>query len=181
MIDLEAAGNGSKSALLSIGAVLFDPITGETGAEFYQPVLLASSSYYGDMDAPTIEWWMKQPEEARAVFGEEGRITLKESLIVFADWLNEHITDEANRIVWGNGPAYDNVNLANAYKETRLTLPWRYSNDRCVRTMVDLGRRLCNIDPKHDIKIEGTAHNALDDAKHQAAYVSVITQKLAGS
>ena len=46
--------------------------------------------------------------------------------------------------------------------------------------MVDLGRSLRGIDPKKELTIEGTAHNALDDAKFQARYVSEIYMALAG-
>ncbi|EAW9850355.1 3'-5' exoribonuclease, partial [Salmonella enterica subsp. enterica serovar Kentucky] len=34
-------------------------------------------------------------------------------------------------------------------------------------------------DPKRDMPFEGTRHNALDDAIHQAKYVSAIWKKLA--
>jgi len=57
--------------------------------------------------------------------------------------------------------------------------PWFFANDRDVRTIVDLGRQLRNIDPKKDLELEGTAHNALDDAKFQVRYVSAIYQALA--
>ena len=33
-------------------------------------------------------------------------------------------------------------------------------------------------DPKRDMRFEGTRHSALDDAIHQAKYVSAIWQKL---
>ncbi|MDE1493160.1 3'-5' exoribonuclease domain-containing protein, partial [Xenorhabdus bovienii] len=32
--------------------------------------------------------------------------------------------------------------------------------------------------PKHNMPFEGSRHNALDDAIHQAKYVSIIWQKL---
>lgn len=43
MLDLETMGNGSKAAIVSIGAVFFNPLTGETGSEFYQVVSINSS------------------------------------------------------------------------------------------------------------------------------------------
>lgn len=56
MLDLETMGSGSKAAIVSIGAVLFDPMTGETGAEFYQVVSLNSSAHYGELDPGTVIW-----------------------------------------------------------------------------------------------------------------------------
>jgi inhibitor of KinA sporulation pathway (predicted exonuclease) len=44
--------------------------------------------------------------------------------------------------------------------------------------MVDIGRQLRGANPKKDLPFEGVQHNALDDAKHQAKYVSAIWQTL---
>ncbi|MED8996081.1 3'-5' exonuclease, partial [Escherichia coli] len=55
--------------------------------------------------------------------------------------------------------------------------PWRYTNDRDVRTIVQLGEAV-GFYAKNMIPFEDTPHNALDDARHQAKYVSAIWQKL---
>lgn len=178
MLDIETVGNGSKAAIVSIGAVFFDPKTGELGSEFYQAISLSSSAYYGEMDASTIEWWMKQSDEARAVFSDENKTNLKDSLVKFTQWI-EQAENYKERVVWGNGSAFDNVILNHAFRSARMTPPWPYYGDRDVRTIVDLGRQLRGVDPKKEMELEGTAHNALDDAKHQARYVSAIFQALA--
>ncbi|HEM0000754.1 TPA: 3'-5' exoribonuclease, partial [Escherichia coli] len=46
-----------------------------------------------------------------------------------------------------------------------------------VRTIVQLGEAV-GFYAKNMIPFEGTPHNALDDARHQAKYVSAIWQKL---
>ncbi|EIP70379.1 hypothetical protein ECEC1734_1001, partial [Escherichia coli EC1734] len=56
-------------------------------------------------------------------------------------------------------------------------VPWRYYNDRDVRTIVELGKAI-DFDARTAIPFEGERHNALDDARYQAKYVSVIWQKL---
>ena len=56
-------------------------------------------------------------------------------------------------------------------------MPWQWWNDRDVRTVVELGKAIA-FDPKRDMPFEGTRHNALADAIHQAKYVSAIWQKL---
>ncbi|EPH0468424.1 3'-5' exoribonuclease domain-containing protein [Escherichia coli] len=38
---------------------------------------------------------------------------------------------------------------------------------------------IIGFDPKRDMPFKGTRHNALDDAIHQAKYVSAIWKKLA--
>ena len=96
MIDIEAAGKSTSAALLSIGAVFFDPATGVLGETFYQPINLASSQYHGgQVDASTIGWWVQQSEEARAVFNDVNRVTLKVVMVRFA----------MTRICWNRKPA----------------------------------------------------------------------------
>lgn len=183
MLDLETMGSGSKAAIVSIGAVLFDPMTGETGAEFYQVVSLNSSAHYGELDPGTVIWWMQQSEEARAVFLDENKTSLKAALESFSSWIEQNCDQnekgKPEAIVWGNGATFDNVIMGNAYKATRLRQPWAFFNDRDVRTIVDLGKQLRGIDHKKTLELEGTAHNALDDAKFQVRYVSEIYKALA--
>lgn len=176
MLYIETVGNGSNAALLSIGAVGFDLSSGELGAEFSMKIDIESSTKFGDMDASTIKWWFKQSNAAQQVFN--GRaFGLETVLSEFLKWLS-HNFDEKYVKVWGNGSGFDNVILSNAYKATGLPVPWKHWNDRDVRTMVDMGRSIKNIDPKATMEFQGTQHDALDDAKHQAKYVSAIYQAL---
>lgn len=68
--------------------------------------------------------------------------------------------------------------LPNAFGRCGIALPWRYANERDVRTIVALGRQLLNIDPKYTVKRVGTHHHALADAEHQAIYVSEVFKAL---
>ena len=55
MVDLETLGNGSESVIISIGAVEFDPETGELGREFYKVVDAQSCVDAGlKIDASTV-------------------------------------------------------------------------------------------------------------------------------
>ena len=177
MLDIETIGKGSKAAIVSIGAVFFNPITNEIGAEFHQVINISSAAYYGEMDASTVQWWMAQSDEARAIFNDKSAISLKDALNDFSEWISQ-IEEFKARVVWGNGATFDNVILGNAFKAARIRQPWPFYGDRDVRTMVDLGRRLRNIDPKKDLEFKGAVHNAVDDARHQARYVSAIYQAL---
>lgn len=183
MLDLETMGNGSNAAIISIGAVFFEPLTGETSGEFYQVVDLNDSARFGELDAGTVKWWMGRSDEARAMFKDESKVYLIEALGEFSQWIEDNCDrdekDRTNAVVWGNGASFDNVILRNAYKAVCLKAPWFFANDRDVRTVVDLGRYLRNIDPKKELPIEGVAHNALDDAYFQVSYVSTIIMALA--
>lgn len=183
MLDLETMGNGSNSAIVSIGAVFFEPLTGETGEEFYEVIDLNDSANFGKLDASTVKWWLTQRDEAREIFNAKSQVTLCTALTAFSGFISYHCErDEKNRtnaVVWGNGASFDNVILRNAYKATCLKEPWFFANDRDVRTVVDLGRYLRNIDPKKELPLEGVVHNALDDAYFQVSYVSTIIMALA--
>ncbi|ELE2166633.1 3'-5' exoribonuclease [Vibrio fluvialis] len=176
MLDLETMGNTSNAAIVSIGAVVFDPATGSLGADFEQVINLNSSAYYGDLDASTVTWWLTQSEEARAIFQRDTpKSTLKDSLLELNQWLAD-LGDAKEIQVWGNGSGFDNVILTNAYKAVRIKPNFSHWNDRDVRTIVEMGRSILGINPKETMEREGTHHSALDDAKFQAKYVSEIWQ-----
>ncbi|EJL6536061.1 3'-5' exoribonuclease [Vibrio cholerae] len=178
MLDLETMGNGSNAAIVSIGAVVFSPETGELGADFEQIVSLNSSSHYGEIDGSTVSWWLTQSEEARSIFHRDTpKSSLKDALLEFNQWLFD-LGDQKDIQVWGNGSGFDNVILANAYKATRIKPSFFHWNDRDVRTIVEMGRSILGIDPKSTLERQGIHHSALDDAKFQAAYVSTIWQAI---
>lgn len=174
MLDLETMGNTSNAAIVSIGAVVFDPATGSLGADFEQVINLNSSAYYGDLDASTVTWWLTQSEEARAIFQRDTpKSTLKDSLLELNQWLAD-LGDAKEIQVWGNGSGFDNVILTNAYKAVRIKPNFSHWNDRDVRTIVEMGRSILGINPKETMEREGTHHSALYDAKFQAKYISAI-------
>ncbi len=66
--------------------------------------------------------------------------------------------------------------LRRSYERQGIPCPWRYYNDRDVRTIVELGKAI-DFDARTAIPFEGERHNALDDARYRAKYVSAIWQK----
>ncbi|MCT8353874.1 3'-5' exonuclease [Photorhabdus kayaii] len=173
MLDLETMGTGPNAAIVSIGAVFFNPNTGEIGDTFYSPVDLASSiSYGGTVDGDTVRWWLQRSDEARA------EIYCYELPALFSVLYElSEFTQTADIKVWGNGATFDNIILRSAYENCGIPVFWYFWNDRDVRTIVELGHTI-GIDPKNDIQFDGIRHNALDDAMHQAKYVSTIYQAL---
>lgn len=172
MLDLETLGTTPDSAIVAIGAVIFDPFTKTFGPEFYQAVDLTSSSEFGRVDPETIKWWMKQTNEAKSVFTDKNACSLEDALQSFSLFITSHGGNDVR--IWGNGSGFDNVILAHAYRACKLALPWDFRFDRDVRTIVELGIETIGINPKTNQTARGVAHNALDDAKFQAKYVSDI-------
>lgn len=178
MVDLETMGNKSNAPIVSIGAVFFNPNTGNTGAEFYTAVSLESSMLLGGVpDAGTIIWWLKQSPEARSAIAIADNITLIDALELFSDFISENSDAGSDVQVWGNGASFDNVILRSSYDRADIECPWKFWNDRDVRTMTELGKAI-GINPRYDIPFDGEMHNALSDARHQVKYVSAIWQKL---
>ncbi|EJE0690466.1 3'-5' exoribonuclease, partial [Salmonella enterica subsp. enterica serovar Newport] len=67
MIDLETMDNKPTAAITAIGAVLFNPETGEMGETFYRRISLTSSVDYDcTMGADTVLWWLRQSIEAKS-------------------------------------------------------------------------------------------------------------------
>lgn len=179
MLDLETMGSSSTAAIVAIGAVEFDPLTGKTGATIEINVNLNSSAHYGKMDASTVQWWLRQSEQARAIFnGDATKMTLKNALLTLNSWL-EDIADKSELQIWGNGSNFDNVILMNAYEAVRLPASFTHWNDRDVRTIVEMGSAILGINPKKELVRQGVLHSALDDALFQAQYVSHIWRAFA--
>lgn len=160
MLDIETMGNGSRAAVIAIGAVAFD-LNG-VHAKFYAQCSLESSVALGmEMDTSTVLWWLSQSDAARAAFkGNESADPVEEVLRLFSWFCMEHNVSG----MWGNGATFDNVIMSNAYKLAGLEQPWKFWHDRCYRTVKSL---------YPDVKLArvGTHHNAVDDAESQAVHL----------
>lgn len=178
MVDLETLDSTPTSLILSIGAVEFEPNTGALGKEFYEVLSIESCAEHGlTVSTATKQWWSRQSPEARTVLdaaGNPGAWSLAMALGMFAGWISSCAPLGSVR-VWGNGADFDNAILANAYRAIGQPLPWKFYNNRCFRTLKNMpGVRAAIAEPVR----QGTFHNALDDAKHQARWAAHILQRL---
>lgn len=162
MIDIETLDVRPTAVILSIGAVRFDAQGDRFGDSFHIHVDIDSNLDMGrTVSGSTIMWWLDQNEQARQRLVEAKRVTLPVAL----HRLSKFITDQDR--VWGNGAAFDNVILADAYRACGIQLPWRFWNDRCYRTLAAQNKHI----PKTRT---GVAHDALDDAITQAQHLQQI-------
>ncbi|HED4005985.1 TPA: 3'-5' exoribonuclease [Klebsiella variicola subsp. variicola] len=179
MVDLETMGKKHNAPIVAIGAVVFDPATGSIGESFYKVVCLESSVNWGAViDPSTVIWWLKQSSEARSAIVNDDAIPLQDALLQFREFVSDNVAGGSKKAqVWGNGASFDNSILRSSYDCIAEDYPWEYWNDRDVRTMVELGQAI-SFDPKTTIPFEGSRHNALADAIHQARYISAIWQRI---
>lgn len=173
MCDLETLGTKQNSAFISIGACQFDPETGKLGETFYANVDWDDALKTRGVTGSTIRWWLRQSKEAQDRVCALGK-PLKEVLAAFGRWLRK---DGVERCIWGNGACFDVSMLENAYEQTFGVVPWNHWAVRDVRTIVDLAAGIVSRD---SVPFEGTQHDALADAVHQAKYVSVMWAKMRG-
>lgn len=170
MLDLETLGTEHDAMIISIGAVAFRFDAAPVPADrfFYTAVDIFSST--GSISPSTVNWWLKQSDEARAPWtNDEPKLQLSAALQNLYTWMKSF--NDYNIRVWGNGANFDNVILRNALLRHHVPLPWKYTNDRCFRTMK-------NILPKIEATRTGTYHNALDDAIYQVNYLQMAVAKV---
>lgn len=163
MIDIETMGTSKNAAVISIGAVRFDPDTGDVDPNhFYIKIDKYDADKHGVISLATLEWWEKQSKEARTE-AFSGASTTRHAAKALSDWLNP------GDKVWGNGATFDITILESMYEALDMDVPWKFFDVRDCRTVEDLAEGITSRD---SIKREGTHHNALDDAIYQATYIS---------
>lgn len=169
MVDLETWGTTPGCDIRSIGAVVFDPLTGTLGDEFY--VNVSGGVGFGlTRDPSTEKWWSEQSEVARLRL-EIDQVHIAGGLGRFSDWwISQCDSDDYIRF-WAHGPHFDEAILAAVYRKVFPPVPWHYRAPRDCRTIWDAVGGV-------DLPMEGVEHDALDDAKHQARCVIEAHRRL---
>jgi len=183
MIDLETWALQPDAALRSIGAVYFELGVGKMGGlgdSFYMNVSDDSTDAMGFYKDPqTEQWWSEQSEAARKVFGDNPRHIVA-VLDRFNDWIASGLMLDELR-VWSHGASFDITLLTESLRICGFGKPlWNHRNIRDTRTLIGIGEALTGEEIQWD-EFEGTPHNALDDAVHQARHMIKIMSILKGT
>lgn len=181
MIDIETLSTYKNAAIIEIGAVEFNKYTGEIGETF--DIIIKPSDWCRNdrhVNGETIQWWLKQSNEARE------RFTTKQTDVDYCtleDALNklnyfiidcDSVSDYKNVVVWGNGSSFDIAILEDAYNYFDIDLPWKFWSVNDVRTIVDLNPKI-----KEKCKFEsGIKHSAVSDCLHQIKYLTETINSL---
>lgn len=170
MIDLETLATTPDAAILTIGAVKFDPFGRESEDKamdsFYVKVDIDSCHDLGLVTSDdTVAWWASQTQAAQdAAFDPDGRIPITDAfhqLYKFC-W--------GAKRVWSNGASFDVVICEHVFRKINKAVPWKFWEIRDVRTAFDLG-----INPQRP---PITAHHALEDAWNQAVGIQNVYNTL---
>ncbi len=156
MLDIETFGTGTNAAIVQIGAVAFNAdgdylelfhnspdALATKGVGLRMNVDLTNSLHPGVISPSTVEWWLKQSDEARGSIlssGPNERVPLGEALEMFAEWVGMVSTGRNNVRLWSNGPTFDEMIVRQAFERYSMdfhkVISFRQS--RCCRTMFDL-------------------------------------------
>lgn len=173
MIDLETLDVRPEAVVLSIGIALFEP---------NDPSKAPIEGYYGVLDKgaqadvgrtvsqSTLDWWSQQSPQARTVLTavQKPVTAVLKSVIKKIEW-------DAVEGVWGNGASFDNAMLKSLFADFGMELPWMFYHDRCHRTVKALHERQFG---RSNFPRQGTHHNALDDAMHQARELQFMLDQM---
>lgn len=163
MFDLETFGTKPGSVLRSIGAAVFDPRTGDTGATFYANIDRASCEAIGLLvDPGTEKWWAKQAIPAQNALMENCR-PVAEVVVEFHSFFRSVGGEQ----LWCQGANFDSVLWQSVADALRVPVPWKFWNVRDTRTAYDCFGFNASTVSRH-----GTYHNALDDSLHQIKCVA---------
>jgi hypothetical protein len=143
--------------------------TCEIGEQFYINIDAQSCIDKGlTMSASTVMWWLSQDKAAiNSLLSDRANVTY--ALQQFNLFINtEWPTGDNKYSIWGNSARFDLGMLNNAYDACNLPLPWKYWQERDVRTLVAFNPEL-----KKSI-INDLPHDALSDCLYQIKYCSAI-------
>lgn len=168
MIDLETLGTKPNTAILTIGAIKFDPFTNN---EPHNPLYLhvdvdeQTETLERSVDQNTLDWWQQQKDSVREeAFRQDNRINL------------DNVTKKLNKwcvgveYLWCHGPLFDYCILENLYTQLGKPIPWSFWQIRDSRTLFGMMTK----DPRTEIQEE--LHNALADSYYQAKCVQTAYQ-----
>jgi len=168
MFDLESWGTRPGCAIRSVGAVSFDPHTSDIGDEYYCNVSDESCAMAGlFVQDDTAAWWEKQTQAARDALLVDPK-GIYQVVQDFHAWFRR----QRGVFIWSHGANFDEPLWSAVAHKLGQRVPWKFWDSRCTRTAYDVA----SFDPR-TIRRNGTYHNALDDARHQARCVQAAYAK----
>ncbi len=170
MLDLETLGTRPDAAIIQIGAVLFEPVSGGKildGKGFDKHVLLQDGG--GSIDHGVVAFWFQEASVASMGKALSTRaFSLPEVLKKFVEWpaAVHDLSWEAIEGIWANPSDFDFPILKSAFARLGVDVPWDRRITRDARMLFTL------VGGKPEIDWTGmTPHDAFDDAVGQAQQV----------
>ena len=167
MLDLETLGTRPDCAIMTVGAVKFDPFDPdrEPGPGIYLRMDIEEQLTLGrTVDDSTIAWWAEQDPRVRAEAWDE---VDRSSVQDLKRELNRFLVGVED--IWSQGPVFDI--LEDLYRSQKWGFPWYFWQIRDSRTLFKVANH--RLERGRD-----QAHNALLDCVYQAQAVQDIYKRL---
>lgn len=190
IIDIETLGFASDCVVLSLGATVFTFETDRPN-DYNQYVLDGFyakfdareqvTKYGRSMDDDTIEWWRKQPEDARTVTKPSpDDVSLLDGMDQLNSWIRASGYDWRNSFVWSRGTYFDFPKLEHIYNQIGVKPAYNGWKIRDTKTYCDVltGGNSGLYHPKVT-PAEFVHHHALHDAALDAYRCVELFQLLA--
>lgn len=167
IVDLETASlNTYSGKVLQIGVFAVQPNAS------YSAVI---DDYLGKHDEDTLHWWKVQ-SPALYNYVTEPTNSAERALVNVTDFIDRHRRNTSNLYIWGNSSTFDLTLLSNLYMRYTKKVPWKYYEERCLRTIFDVMKisdeqRLQAIQYTQQLNTDSPTwqkHNALFDAVYEA-------------
>ena len=191
MLDLETYGIGHDAAIKSIAVVRFEigvlwtegqvkdvldrvavpthiNVCDPSAPAFHAKVNLVDSKRPGTLDASTVEWWLRQSDEARSRLLEGPEVVLDHALTNLWHWL---ANPNRQAQLWSRSPTFDEHLLRNAWARCgpSWVFPFSHKNSRDCRTWEEAARATgTSVTP---LAYNLVGHDALHDAIKQVLAV----------
>lgn len=190
MIDIETLATRNDAAIIQIGAVAFDPKTGEVGPSF----LVSVDENFYEAVTPfhvcdkTAAWWVGQKEAKKSLqINKVGTVYIAlDRLHEFFESLGDDFVIAKKRKkssrVWANPPQFDLSILRYAASKAYghdTDVPWKYWQETDMRTLVHL-RGPVRDEDLEDLRKQAKgliSHRADHDAIRQALIVSHLIKE----
>lgn len=178
MVDCETLGVGPFPALLSIGAVVFDPKAetvppiGELGT-FFQQVDPASCIALGaSVETSTLAWWLAEPEAQKFILDDEAMAPVAAAMVRLIGWIENYRPEH----IWSHGLLADARWLEAYAARLGVTWPFSYRAARDTRTLFAVAEaRIRESIPEPRV---GTLHHPTCDSISQARRVQIAMRTL---
>lgn len=162
MMDLETWGTEPGCCIRSIGAVHFS-LGDQVGGNFYVNITDQSCLDAGlTIDSATQTWWHNPIRAAANAALTSDQVSLTAAVVGFHDFFQ----DCGAKYLWCHGMNFDEPIWRHAANLLNLPVPWSFRNVRDTRTIF-------HVHGLGNVSRQGTYHNALDDAAHQARCVQL--------
>lgn len=172
MLTTKTLGRDPGCAVMSLGAVMFDPTGNDHDAvyrkenQFFTPISSFDFARHGlKSDPDTLRWWKKQP--AWASISTEcltSNVNVEAACTNFQRFFEEHNPVK----VWSNSPTFHVPIMATLFEKIGLPLPFRYRDEMDYRTALELAYGDREMRPIVESEHGLFRHHALGDAITQS-------------